>query len=225
MTDNKFKWSSKYTVGVKILDYDHQELFATINELRQAMEESNETNVIGSLISRLQKYAMEHFQREEHILSEYGFSSLAAHRRKHLGFMRLVYAIRHIHKNCPEKLSYKKLLRFLERWLTHHIMVEDMQYSDTIRGGAYGNRTTDIIKPLSPAATPPSKKNAREKRKQSDWTAVTVHVPAHTVDIIERCARTLQIDEAKTELLDDLTNPIGAVNNAEALDMAKIVLK
>jgi hemerythrin len=224
MGKEKFKWSSKYSVGVKLLDYDHQELFSIIDEFERSLASKTQTDAINSIVHRLQTYAMEHFQREEHIMSEYGFSNLIDHQLKHHSFIRLVYAVRHILSNCPEKLSYNKLLIFLQRWLTHHIMVEDMSYKDHIHGGVYGNRATDIVQPLTSIEERQPKENQGDKRKPTEWEAVTVHVPAHAIDIIKRCARLLQTNDDKTMLLDELTNPIGSLDTDQALRVAKIVL-
>ena len=224
MAEHGFSWSLDYSVGIDILDYDHQELFATVNDLHNAISDGTESDVIVPIIDRLSKYVAEHFQREEHILSEYNFPFLADHRRKHHEFARVIYAIRHILANCPERLSYDKLLNFLENWLVRHIMGEDMKYKAFMRGD-YGRRDTDIVMPI------PSKKDSEavetydEKRKEHELVAITVHVPVQLANIIRRCARVLQLGGEKADRLEELTDPIGYLNNDEALKIAKIVIQ
>lgn len=223
MSESKFKWSPEYSVGVKLLDYDHQELFETVDELHRAIVEKRETEVINPIVDRLSKYAMEHFQREEHIMSEYGFPEISEHRRHHHDFARMTYAVRHLLANDPGKVSYKRLLRFLERWLTHHILGEDMKYRNYLRG-EYGRRSTDMTEPL-PQIPPDTVDNPDDKRKETEWVAVTVHVPVQSKLVIRRCARLLQLGGEKAELIEELTDPVGAISDDEAYEIAKIVLR
>ncbi len=220
-----FSWNSDYSVGVKLLDYDHQEMFATVNELHNAISDGKEEDAIAPIMDRLSRYVMEHFQREEHIMSEYGFPDVADHRRKHHDFARVIYAIRHILANCPQRLSYDRLLKFLEGWLTHHIMGEDMKYKAFMRGG-YGKRNTDIVEPIT-SNKDNEEADARQadKRREHELVAVTVHVPVQSANLIRRCARLLQLGGEKADLLEELTDPIGSISDDEALEIAKAVVQ
>lgn len=216
----KFVWKSEYSVGIRLLDYDHQELFDVVNELQTVVEQGIDNEEVAKIVDRLSRYALQHFQREEHIMHEYQFPEIITHRQKHHEFARLVYAIRHILANCPERLSHKKLLKYLEDWLVHHIMGEDIQYRDYFHGG-YGRRNTDIMQPISDEAHKPTP----DRRKESDWIPVTVPVPVESEVILRRCARILQLGGDKAELLEELTDPIGEISDDQALEIAKIVLE
>ena len=57
MAAGKFEWTEEYSVGVKILDQDHQELFRVVERLQEAIEEGEDSNnlsqIVNSLIHRL----------------------------------------------------------------------------------------------------------------------------------------------------------------------------
>jgi len=221
MTKERFEWTKEYSVGVRLLDYDHQELFDTVNELDSLVNNIADGESIEQIIDRLSRYATEHFQREEHVLSEYRFPDLSEHRKKHNDFARLIFAVRHILANCPERLSQEKLLMFLEKWLTRHIMSEDMKYRAYMKGG-YGNRDSDIVAPLDADSDLPTK--YVDKRKPTEMVVVKVHVPVHAANVIRRCARLLQLGGEKAEKLDEITDPIGMITDEEALEIAKVVV-
>jgi len=223
MSEKKFEWNPEYSVGIKLLDYDHQELFATVDELRSAIEEGTERKVFNPILNRLSKYAMEHFQREEHIMSEYGFPETAEHRHRHQEFTKLVYSVRRLHINKPEKVSYNRLLKFLEHWLVHHILGEDMKYKSYLRGG-YGKRATDITEPLADGNEHKTFPESGEQRKKAELATVSVLVPAASKTTIRRCARLLQLGGEKAALLEELADPIGSITDDEAERIAMVVL-
>lgn len=215
----QYEWKSDYSVGIRLLDYDHQELFDVVNELQVVIEQGNVKTEIAKIVGRLSKYALQHFQREEHIMHEYQFPEIVSHRQRHHEFAHLVHAIRHVLANCPEKLSSEKLHAYLGDWLVNHILGEDMQYRDYFRGD-YGRRKTDINQPINEGFPRP----VEERRRKSDWTSVSVSVPVGAENILRRCARILQLGGDRAEMLEELTDPIGEISSDQAEKIAAIVL-
>lgn len=217
----KIEWKPEYSVGVRLLDYDHQELFEVVNEFNMAIERGDlNIDELAAIIDRLSRYVLEHFQREEHIMHEYGFPDITNHRKAHHDFARTIYAVRHIFANSPDRISPDKLLKYLKNWLTFHIKGEDFKYRDYLHGN-YGRRHTDIVQPIAGD----NASSEKERRKQSDFSSVTVSVPIDKEIILRRCARILQLGGEKAVMLEDLTDPVGEITDDQALEIAKFVLE
>jgi hemerythrin len=60
-----FKWSDKYSVGIKTIDSQHQELVNIINRLFDAVTNHEADKVINSILDALMDYTKTHFALEE----------------------------------------------------------------------------------------------------------------------------------------------------------------
>ncbi len=63
-------WNDKYSVGLKVLDDQHLELFANLNRLHQAMTSGLDPSVTGPPSLSLIEATRRHFTSEEEILAE-----------------------------------------------------------------------------------------------------------------------------------------------------------
>jgi len=219
MTNEYFPWSDEYSVGIRIIDNDHRDLFSIVNELHRAIESNSALTVIKDLIDRLIKYVQEHFEREERLMAEYKYPGLADHRNRHQDFVGLIYAIRRIHIESPERLDHTKLLLMLETWLKLHILKSDRKYLPFLKGG-FGRRQSDLIK--SPVVD--DQKNADEIHHDNIVT-VNVEVPSSAAATIQRCARFLRAGGENARILGDMSDPNASMDLNEALVIAKDLLK
>jgi len=211
-----FPWTEEYEIGVKLIDNDHRELFDVVNDLYAAIQNTLTPELLREITDRLARYANEHFEREEHLMAEYRYPKLAEHRRKHYEFIRVVYAVRKIEVECPERLDPRRLLGYLEVWLNRHILEDDKAYIPAIRGG-YGRRQSDITTPLKG-----EEKDGEEEAEE--MVTVPVQVPLSMVPAIRRCALLMREDEEATQALLDIADPISSMTLDEALQAAHIVL-
>ena len=123
----KFNWSSKYSVGVGVIDEQHKRLVLMINRLIGAKEVETGSETISELITQMTQYAQEHFKFEEDLLAEFGFPQLDQHKQIHIKFRKKVADL------CmavPLDVSAvpQVMLNFLVKWLKNHILHEDMSY-------------------------------------------------------------------------------------------------
>ena len=126
-----FRWSDEYSVGVPVIDRDHQSLFEIVNHHHDAFERGESNTVIASLA----RYVNEHFEREEHCLAEYGYPDLARHKEAHYRMRKLIHAVRKLHATRPDWVDEEKFLGFLKDWLAHQICDDDMKYVPYLKGG------------------------------------------------------------------------------------------
>jgi len=217
MAEDYFPWSDEYSVGVKLIDDDHRELFETVNELHAEIKATPSPRKMREITDRLTRYAQEHFEREEHLMAEYNYPHLIEHRQKHHNFIRMVYAIRKIEAECPDRLDPQRLLVFLEGWLRRHILKEDKAYEPALRGD-YGRRKSDITEPLKTASDGDGKEN-------TELVTVPVQVPFWAVNVIRRCARLLRLGKEGAKAIEEITDPISGMTLDDALQIGELVLR
>ena len=74
-------WNRACTVGVRAMDDQHGILMDTLNELRLAAVRGSGREQVSEVLDRLIEFTRMHFWSEEQLLEQYGFPSLAEHRR------------------------------------------------------------------------------------------------------------------------------------------------
>ena len=62
------EWNEGLSLGVKAIDNDHKKLLDIINKLTLAINNDESYKYIESVFDDLEKYALEHFTREEQLL-------------------------------------------------------------------------------------------------------------------------------------------------------------
>lgn len=211
------EWSPEYSVGIRVIDNDHRELFDLVNQLHEGLESHTASTSITQTIDRLIRYVKEHFQREEGLMYEYGYPGLEAHRKKHNEFVWLVSAIRKIEIECPHRLDGHKLLSFLSTWLKSHIMKTDRDYLPYL--SSKPGEMIDAHNYTEPVAL-------MEPASQADeMTEVSVLVPADRVDILRRCGAILRAGGPAAASLYEIANPISAMTTEDALQIADALLR
>jgi hemerythrin len=122
-------WTQQFSVGVKKLDHEHQQLFAMINDLAEHQESTVDSEVIADILERITKYADYHFQTEERIMKEYGYPDYATQVREHTAFKTKIARF------CMEAIAGKpglpgEMLEYLQSWVNTHILESDTKFKD-----------------------------------------------------------------------------------------------
>lgn len=127
----EFTWDKKYATGIIEIDAQHQYLFALTNRLLRNVAEKVSLATIAVTIAQLEDYVAEHFQREEAMLRRAKYVELAKHKEQHqkLRSQLAQYALR----LQDQSLSITDFARFMQLWLSKHILHEDMKYIPTVK--------------------------------------------------------------------------------------------
>lgn len=123
----KIHWNPSFSVGVRLLDEQHERIVDMINLLISDPEATVRSESISELLNRLTKYATEHFRAEEQLLEEYGYPDLARQKEEHKAYRIKVVAL------CQATISHEEsvpteLLKFMRLWMVNHILESDMKY-------------------------------------------------------------------------------------------------
>lgn len=129
MSTKKLEWDEKYSVGVKELDDQHKLMFATINELLDAINDNNTEEHLGNIIESLVKYKTFHFATEEKYFEQFNYEETEEHKMKHREFNDKLNALKAKFPTYSVEFAFE-LVDFLEDWLINHLMVEDQKYKE-----------------------------------------------------------------------------------------------
>jgi hemerythrin len=126
------EWKDKYSVNVPTIDTQHQNLFATINELFDAMRSGTGAKLVPEILTRLVAYTRQHFSAEEALMKRTGYPSYPAHKAEHDKLTGEVVKLARDMEAGKVALSVH-LLEFLRNWLQNHILSSDQKYSEHLR--------------------------------------------------------------------------------------------
>jgi hemerythrin len=126
-----FQWTEAYSVHVELFDCQHRVLFVVSEELHQALHVGRGKVVVGRILQRLIDYATTHFADEEVAMALKEYPDLRSHRAQHHA---LLAQLLHYQKDYQAgKLGVaEKMMPFLQRWLTDHIMQTDKKYGSSL---------------------------------------------------------------------------------------------
>ena len=123
-----FAFTSKYLVGVSIIDDEHKRLFEIIKEANDVMHNDflyDKFDQISNLLGELVEYTKVHFADEEKYMESINYEGLEDQKRAHSMFVEKIENINldDVDENQDEYLT--GLLNFLLDWLANHILKAD----------------------------------------------------------------------------------------------------
>ena len=124
-------WSPTFSVGVKIVDDQHKELVALINDMFNHVtgKESEEREYFTKIIQEAVRYVKVHFHTEEKIMIHTQFPGYTEHKKAHDTFvLTVVENVRNF--ETGKRLILSDFTRFLKEWVLTHIAIMDKQYFD-----------------------------------------------------------------------------------------------
>ena len=128
-SSNLIVWTDEYSVGISGIDNQHKKIIQLINMLSVEEGHEKQQEALHGALHELSDYVKVHLEYEEQLLERFEYPALVDHKKLHEGFLEtisdLMYKV-----VINEEGSYKKLIDFLQEWWDHHILMEDMKYSE-----------------------------------------------------------------------------------------------
>ena len=131
------------------MDSHHQRLISLINRLHASLKQGDGTAITQGILKELMAYTLYHFQAEEELMAKCNFSGLAAQKKVHGDFLRMVTSARD-RWLAGDATVPRELLVTLENWLVQHIPGMDKQYGPCVIRHLAGAKDTAC--PLRTAA-------------------------------------------------------------------------
>ncbi|NMA86174.1 MAG: hemerythrin family protein [Tissierellia bacterium] len=128
-----FKWKDNFSVNIKIIDEQHQELFRIGNALYRIIsikDGVDRYDEIMKILYEMRDYAIYHFDYEEKLMKENGYLDFENHKRQHNGFINKVKSIDELDVDEKQKKIGMELVIFIADWIENHILKSDMEYKD-----------------------------------------------------------------------------------------------
>jgi hemerythrin len=119
-------WDHVLSVGVDEIDDDHRRLVDIFNILNHSVMEGDAPEYLAAVLEELINCTAWHFSYEERLMLKYGYKDLEEHKIEH---QELVNSARELQQKILQagKLVVDEDLEYLERWLTAHILTDDMR--------------------------------------------------------------------------------------------------
>lgn len=121
------KWQDKYSVGVKELDEQHQNILNIINSLLLDQQDEYDAVKLSETISSLIHYAYVHFATEERYLAQVNYPDIKLHILDHVAFIMKTLELS-LKVTEDTKDSRLDLIRYLEKWYSLHVLGIDRLY-------------------------------------------------------------------------------------------------
>ncbi len=122
------EWSSKYELGIGVVDEQHERLFQIVNSLYDSVVNGEEQNVLGEILDELIDYTVYHFETEEEKFEHYSYPKLQEHKREHNDLTLQVLELQKKFYNHELTITYD-VLDFLSEWLKDHTTNSDYEFA------------------------------------------------------------------------------------------------
>lgn len=120
-------WTEDFSVGVALLDEQHQRIVSLINKIIAYHGQDIEEEVIEEALKTMNAYAKEHFRTEEGLLLEHAYPDYKAHAEQHKAYVKKTFLLS-TENLLESETTPQKLKEYLIAWWKEHILVCDMKY-------------------------------------------------------------------------------------------------
>ena len=127
----KLLWDKKFETGNIVIDGQHQQLFKLLSELDKAIEEDRGPIEIDHTLGRFALYVIDHFRDEERFMHAIGYPSFDGHKILHDDLTTKASDLLDKYREGDRHLA-EFLSKFLNDWITQHIMIDDQKIFDWI---------------------------------------------------------------------------------------------
>jgi len=119
-------WHQSYSVGMKQIDEQHQELIKLTNDLFSSCLQGQEKSktVFLKTIHKAVNYINYHFSIEEKIMEKVIYPEYAEHKKEHVDFVREVF-IKVQEFTSGKRFTPLAFVYYLRDWVLNHIAVCD----------------------------------------------------------------------------------------------------
>jgi hemerythrin-like metal-binding protein len=128
-----YTWDPSFATGQELIDEQHRQLCAAINNLLQVSSQGN-TEEIKRGLDFLNSYTIKHFFDEEQIQKKYNYPDFENHKKLHRNFKSTIRDLSHqlILNGVTPELT-ESLCKTAGDWLVSHIKGQDLKLAAHIK--------------------------------------------------------------------------------------------
>jgi len=129
-------WTEKFSVGVKGIDRQHQEVLERVNAFFDAIGSRESGRNVEELICYMAKHVHRHFLCEEKLMRRHGYPGYAQHLGHHQHFVDEVSRIDALYeRNGLSSAVVTRMAAFVTEWLSAHFVGEDRRLAEFLQAG------------------------------------------------------------------------------------------
>ena len=121
-------------IGIEAIDKEHEQLFKMINDAAKMLNDGQvSVPAVKNVVNHLKDYAPAHFAHEEAYMEKIGDPELARQKKEHASFAAKVAGVDFDSMTDEEAVKeLTELVKFLAKWLYHHILGSDIMIGKMI---------------------------------------------------------------------------------------------
>ena len=123
------EWSDQLSTRIPSIDRQHKVILGYINDLHDGIEKGEIKGILDIVMQGLVNYTRTHFAYEEMLFKRYGYEDQVEHLKTHERMVVKISDFKDRYTHGAKDIG-PELLEFLKDWLTHHILEDDMAYSE-----------------------------------------------------------------------------------------------
>jgi CRP/FNR family transcriptional regulator len=126
-------WDPKYSIGIDVIDQQHQKLFDISNRFYAAWRQEVRGAALNRIFDELLEYTSYHFAEEERLMQQINYPALPQHRANH---EELVELVNHYRARLKEGKAgaERQALEFVKTWLRAHVLDADKKIGVYLAG-------------------------------------------------------------------------------------------
>lgn len=125
------QWQSTFSVGIQVIDEQHQHLIQIINALAAELDTKVGPVEVKDFFKEFVNYGEYHFQTEETYFNKYDYPERPAHLAAHAEYRKTMQSF--LVREGDSRTIAAELLAFLEKWWVGHITGMDQTLRDLKR--------------------------------------------------------------------------------------------
>lgn len=128
----QFKWEVRYSLDISEIDKQHQEIFAIVNKLIEALSSQMTAEYLNGIVADLLACKKNHFATEEKYFKEFAFEGAAEHIEEHA---KMNERLEDIQERCGDNVPMLafEVVDFLEDWIINHMEAVDQKYKECFK--------------------------------------------------------------------------------------------
>jgi hemerythrin len=134
LVDKHYNWNDSYLMGVENIDKQHMQLFITVNNLIDAIENGAGKAELEKSLDFLVNYTVTHFNDEEEVMRKYNFPEIEGHHAIHEKFKKAALELAaEALKIGSSELLVREVKRKIGDWLVTHVEGQDARVGAHIK--------------------------------------------------------------------------------------------
>ncbi|GMO55251.1 MAG: hemerythrin family protein [Treponemataceae bacterium] len=147
MADEIIEWEYRFSLGIPIIDKQHQQLVALTNKLYSAclLDSASMRQQFKQTMHEAVDYVRYHFSTEEKLMALLEFTGTDEHKKQHENFVREVLQTVKDFEGGKQFVP-NTLVRYLREWIFSHIAVYDKRLAEYVQNAKKTGKVDEMLK-------------------------------------------------------------------------------